>query len=105
MAVGPTLEGLSAKQIVYYPRSGGSRTIEAIVEYLGPQQVAGLAGGSRPQMDVYVRNNSATGISSAQVDTGGDKLDVPLRYGKSAKKVRINEVIAQDKAMLKLRVY
>lgn len=103
LAVGSMLHGLSVKTIVYRPRIGSSRNIEAIIEYPGPETIDGLAGGSRPILDVYIRNDSIKGISSAEVDTGGDELDVPLRYGLTNQEVRIIQIVDQNKAMLHVR--
>ena len=97
------MDGLDAKSITYYPRGGGSRSIEAIIEYPGPAAIGDLAGGSRPIMDIYIENSSTSGISSAEVDTGGDKLDVPLRFGLTAARVRITRIVAQDKAVLHIQ--
>jgi len=98
------MESLSFDTIIYRPRKGGSREIKAIVEYPGPAAIGGLEGGSRPVLDIYVKNDSIIGISSAELDTGGDKLDnVPLRYGLTNTKVRIIRIAGQDKAILHMR--
>jgi len=97
------MDGLNAKTITYRPRSGASRSIKAIIEYPGPGAIDGLSGGSRPVMDIYVENSSTTGISSAEVDTGGDKLDVPLRFGLTNTRVRVTRIVAQDKAILHIQ--
>jgi len=104
LATGPTMDGLGASTITYRPRGGGSRSIEAIVEYPGPAAIGDLSGGGRPVMDIYVKNDSTAGISSAEVDTGGDKLDVPLRFGLTAARVRVTRIVAQDKAILHIQV-
>jgi len=100
LAVGPTMDGLNAKSIIYRPRGGGSRNIKAIIEYPGPGAIGDLAGGGRPIMDIYIKNSSTSGISSAELDTGGDKLDVPLRFGLTAARVRVTKIVAHDKAIL-----
>ena len=100
MAVDSTMESLSYDTITYWPRVGGSRTIKAIIDYPGPEAISGLAGGSRPILDVYIENNSIRGITSAEVDTGGDKLDLPMRYNLAAKRMRIIKIAAQDKSIL-----
>jgi len=97
------MESLSYDTVTYRPRSGGTRSIKAIIDYPGPEAIGTLAGGSRPVLDIYMENNSVRGITSAEVDTGGDKLDLPMRYGLSAKRLRIIEIAAQDKSILHLR--
>lgn len=96
---------LSQVTIVYLPKAGGSRTIQGLIEYLGPSLMAGVAGGSRPRMELLVRNDTTYGISSREIDTGGDKVQIPLRRGRSVRTVRIVELLAQDRAMLRVLVY
>ena len=64
-----------------------------------------VAGGSRPYVEILVNNNATTGISSKEVDTGGDKITVPMRIGLTAKVLRIVEIIAQDEALIRLRCF
>ena len=97
------MDGLDAKTITYRPRSGASRSIESIIEYPGPGGIDGLSGGSRPLLDIYIKNDSTSGISSAEVDTGGDKVEVPLRIGLTAARVRITKIVTQDKAILHIQ--
>jgi hypothetical protein len=98
-------ESASATTMVYLPRSGGSRTIEAIVEYPGPDLLNGLRGGSRPHLEILVDNDDTTGISSRELDTGGDKAQLSLRRGRTVKTVRLVELLAQDRAMLRILAY
>jgi len=99
------LDSLGAEKITYYPRGGGSREIDVIVEYLGPQPMDGLAGGSRPAFDILVRNHPTQGLTSKELDTGGDKIKLPMRIDLAGKTVRLTRLIAQDKAMLRLRAW
>ncbi|MGD2093298.1 MAG: hypothetical protein PVH61_44470 [Candidatus Aminicenantes bacterium] len=103
MSMDATFDGLSYDTINYYPRSGGSRSIRATLEFLGPDSIGTLIGSRRPVIDIFVKNNSSSGISSAEVDTGGDKVELPLRYGLSVRKVRIVKIMGQEKALLHLR--
>jgi len=82
-----------------------SRQINAIVEYLGPQPMDGLSGGSRPAFEVLVRNHPTEGITSKELDTGGDKIKLPMRIDLAGKTVRLTRIVAQDKAMLRLRAW
>lgn len=65
----------------------------------------GLSGGSRPHIEVFVRNDAAVGIAAKEVDTGGDKLTLPLRFGLTTRIVRIVKLLDQDRAMLRLLGY
>jgi hypothetical protein len=104
-AAGGILSDFSAKEIVYLPRAGGSRTIRAIITYLRPQPMDGIYGGSRPQFELEVKNNTSTGISAKEIDTGGDKAQIPLRMYRSVRTVRIVEIVSQDRAILRLRAW
>lgn len=103
MAVGSALDAFSADTIIYQPRSGAARSIEAIVEYPGPAAINGLSGGSRPVIDIYVKNDSTIGIGSDEIDTGGDKIQVPPRFGRAAVTMRIVRIVSHDKATLHLQ--
>ena len=106
MAAAPGVQSsLSSATITYLPRGGPARTIQAIVEYKGPQPLDGLRGGSRPHVELLVRNHATLGISSKEIDTGGDLLQVPLRRGRSVRTVRIVQIIGQDRAMLRLAAW
>lgn len=96
---------LSAVTITYLPRGGGSRSIKAIIEYKGAKPLDGLSGGSRPHVELLVRNDATYGISSREIDTGGDKVQVPFRRGRSVRTVRIVQILAQDRAMLRLAAW
>jgi len=104
-AVDSVLGGMSAGTINYLPGTGSSRQIEALVSYLGPQEMDGMRGGSRPQYEILVRNDAAAGITAAELDTGTDKLSIPPRIGRAAITVRIANIVKQDKAMLLLRAW
>ncbi|UCE36665.1 MAG: hypothetical protein JSW00_14275 [Thermoplasmata archaeon] len=103
MAVDDTMAGLKYDTIVYLKRSGTTRNIKAILEYPGPEGLMGLSGGERPVIDVYVENHIIRGISPAEIDTGGDKVQVPLRIGLTVKTVRIIDIVAQDRTIMHLR--
>ncbi len=96
---------LSGDTIVYDPLVGSPRIIKAIVDYPGAGPIGQLAGGSRLHVEILICNDPITGISSAEIDTGGDKVIVPMRRGLTAGLVRINKIITQDEASLRLLCY
>lgn len=100
----PTMIHLYGQTVGYVPRSGSPRSISAIVDYIGPESVGPLAGGSRPHVEVTVGNDSS-GILSTEIDTGGDKLKLPMRYGLTSATVRIVKIINQDEGALRLLCY
>ena len=106
MAAGLSVQvGLSSQTLLYTPRSGTARSIEAIVEYPGPESMDGIRGGSRPHVELLVRNHATLGILARDIDTGGAKVTVPMRRGRAARTLRITQIISHDKAMLRLRAW
>jgi len=102
---GSLLSSASSATVVYRPGSGPVRSIAAQVTYLLPDAMDGLAGGSRPQFDILVKNDSVMGISIRELDTAMDKISLPPRIGRASITVRIVEVIKQDRGMLLLRAW
>lgn len=91
--------------ITYRPASGVGREISAVVDRRQAEVMDGLRGGSRPQVELVVRNDATVGIAADAIDTGADKVDVPLRKGDTAQRLRIVELVNQDAAMLRIRAY
>lgn len=56
-----------------------------------------------PMFEVHVANDSTAGISSDEIDLGGDQISLPLRDGKAAERRAITELLTQDNGMLVLR--
>jgi hypothetical protein len=72
------------ESVVYTKRDSTTRDIVAIVDRDPPVHGQAL----RPKMRLVVANNSTTGISSAELDTG-DTITVPYRIGDTAGVYRI----------------
>lgn len=98
-----------AESVTYKPRlfaagdARANRTIDAVVirELI---QVVSEDGGETvlPSFEVHVANDSATGISSDELDLGGDKLSFPVRDGLDASDRAIVRLVTQDHGMLVL---
>jgi len=56
-----------------------------------------------PVFEVHVINSSTTGISSDELDLGGDQIELPPRDGKPAEKRTITLLTTQDTGMLVLQ--
>jgi hypothetical protein len=97
------VSSLGFVDVTYTPRSGSPRTVQAQVDYEGHEDFAPFVTAPRPEVLVTVANNTTTGISSAEIDRGGDKLSVPPRYGRGSVTVRIVEIAHQDDSSLLLR--
>ncbi len=99
-----TFLDLFGESVTYYPKGGGSRGITAIVDR---NPVAGLNGvphGNTPKMVVSVKNDADDGISSSELETGGDKIALAVRLGETALQWRISALNWQDAGMLYLGI-
>lgn len=95
-----------AEVVTYYARQqfGGAvpaaRAINAVVIR---EQIASLDSDTvNPVWQVHVANDNERGISSAELDLGGDQIELPPRDGKTAEKRTITQLIIQDHGMLVL---
>lgn len=96
-------EGEFAERVVYCPREGRPRSIMAHVNRNPPAPVDGSTGIA-PRAIVTVANDSVYGISSTEVDNGGDKIDIALKQGDTASSRHLGTVILQTHAFLKIEV-
>ncbi len=98
------------ESIVYKPRptqavpSPAPRTITAIVDREPPAFLLEANGLAVPTVHIIVRNSATMGISSDEIDTGGDQVDVALRLGQAATTKRIVRIVQQDAGILRLEV-
>lgn len=69
----PNLLAQFGESVVYHPSGGTARTITALVER-----------SQETEFQIRVRNSSCNGISSGELDTGGDEIAFPLRIGEAA---------------------
>jgi len=95
---------LGYEDITYLPRGGGSRAIKALVDYEGVDSLGGAPHGKSYTIEVSVVNSATVGISSSELDTGGDKVSLPKRIGEAAAERRITKIISQDNGILTLEV-
>ncbi len=90
--------------VTYYPIGGGSREITAIVNRHGPAGLEGAPHGSAPELSINVANDATTGISSDEVDTMKDEVNVAVRIGETAQRRLITEILSQDAGMMELEL-
>ena len=98
-----------AESVVYWSRAALSRgdtagrTIDAVV--MREQITAFAEDGSQmnlPSFEIHVANDATNGISSTELDTGGDQIAFPPRDGKAAVRKTILQLVTQDHGMLVL---
>ncbi len=88
--------------VTYYPNSGASRSITAMVLREELATVGELGDVQSQSIVVRVLNDATVGISSTEVETGGDEIGVALRLGEAAKRRAIVRVQADSTGMLRL---
>ena len=103
-AATPEFLTMFGETVTYKPLAGGSRAITAVVNREGVGAVDGLPHGQGPLVSVIVANDAVTGISTADIDTGGDKVTVAWQIGETATDRRITDILSQDAGMLELEL-
>ena len=93
------------ESVTYHPDVGDDRTIDyAIVERDGPGLI-GEYGTPVYQAVIRVKNDSTTGISATEIDTGGDELSFPLRRGETpVTRKSIVKVLGTDNGLVRFGV-
>ena len=90
--------------VTYYPKGGSSRDITAIVDRNPVAGINGVPHGNTAKLIVLVKNDSDDGISSSEVEIGGDKISLSVRIGKTATQKRITAIQSHDVGMMYLEV-
>ena len=95
-----------AEVVTYYARQQfgeavpSARPINAVVLR---EQITSLDGDNvSPVWQIHVANDSTLGISSSELDLGGDQIELPPRDGKAAIRRTITQLLIQDHGMLVL---
>ena len=91
-----------AESVVYLPRHGEARTIDATVirnaiTFMdGPNEITTYV------WQVHVINSATTGISGDELNTGGDAISLSPRDGQSRVSKSVTRIVSQDAGMLVL---
>lgn len=96
-----------AEQVTYYPHryhtdaARSPRTIKAVVTR---NQVASFNADEQvlPEFEIRVANSATLGISSEELDTGGDQIEFAVRVGETPTRRTIQYVTEHDEGMLVL---
>lgn len=79
------------------------RTINAQVFRLGNAGSDESGGVVTPFFEVHVANSATVGISSTEINLGGDVIKLAIRPGESNLSRRIMAIVEQDEGMLVLQ--
>ena len=103
LAAFPVLLTQYGEAVTYVPLIGSPRSITGIVERSPRAQYGPNDQVIRPQFVVRVLNDSTLGISSAELNDGGDQITVTERIGDAAQvTIRIKLLNSQDSGVLNL---
>lgn len=97
-----------AEVVTYYPhRFYGDavrepRVIKAVVQREQTTAYSEDAVTNLPVFQIHVANDSVYGISSEELDTGGDQIELPPRDGETPQRRSILQLVTQDHGMLVL---
>lgn len=101
----PMLLDNFGESITYLPYQGGSRSIVAIIEREPPAIVDAAGNAVMPRATLRVYNSCRSGISSKELDSGKDEIEMMLNVGDTIpKRVSIMQMISQDSGVTHLAV-
>jgi hypothetical protein len=92
-----------AEPVTYYKRDGSARVIQAIVLREGYELLAEANDAVVPMLEIHVANSDTLGISSDELNTGGDQLGIPTRVGQPELIRAIVRLVSHDEGMLVLQ--
>ena len=99
-----TLLMLHGETVTYRPKVGGSYERQAVVERNPPALFD--AAGNVVAVNAIVRfhNDATTGVDANNLNTGGDKVDISVRYGATLKTQSVFQVVSTDGGVTVLAV-
>ena len=99
----PMLLDNFGEPITYYPKSGGYRTITAIVEREPPAILDVSGNAVQPKLTIRIYNSATSGISSKEVDIGSDQIALPEHVGDIiTRKFSLMQLVSQDSGVTQL---
>lgn len=101
----PNLMFQFSEPIGYYNAAGDAvRTIDALIER--NVEMIDETGGTvaANAMIIRVRDSATLGISSTEIDTGGDEVSVALRVGEDAQRRAIVKVLSTENGLVRFGV-
>ena len=98
------LQTLHGETVIYRPKYGGAQTLTAVVDRAPPQFIDQLGEIVSPLVTVRVTNCSLTGIPSADVNTGGDTMDVRVRMDGDLETRAVQHIVTTDGGVTVLAV-
>ena len=92
-----------AEPVTYYKRDGTARVIQAVVLREGYESLAEANDAIVPVLELHVANSATLGISTSELNTGGDLIGVKMRTGQAEQIRAIVRLVSHDEGMLILQ--
>jgi hypothetical protein len=91
-----------AEVAIYYPRDGEARDIDAVIVRQALAVPNEYNDSITPVFEVHVANTVTRGITSEELNLGGDSLWFAVRVGETATMRSITQLLDHDEGMLVL---
>ena len=88
--------------VTYYNRDGDARDIKAIVVRDALEVLSEAGDVTSLSFAVHVVNSAALGISSEEIDRGGDMIEFPSQIGQEATRRSIVRILEHDEGMISI---
>lgn len=89
-----------AEVVTYYARHGSARdiTVQVFRDALGV--LAEDGDTVLPTFEIHVKNDATLGISSEELNLGGDSIEFAIRVGQAKSRRSITRLVSHDEGML-----
>jgi len=91
-----------AETATYRPRSGISRSVRVVIIRDALALVPEDGDTVTPVSEIHVSTTGTYGITSAELDIGGDAIEFEYRLGREARPRTITRLLGHDEGMLVL---
>ena len=91
-----------AEPVTYYKKTGKARPINAVVVRDALAILPEDGDTATPVFEIHVANDIVEGISSEELNLGGDMIAFAVRVGQAVQRRTITKLLAHDEGMLTL---
>ena len=91
-----------AEPVTYYKKTGKARPINAVVVRDALAILPEDGDTVTPVFEIHVANDIVKGISSEELNLGGDMIAFAVRVGQAVQRRTITKLLAHDEGMLTL---
>ena len=90
-----------AEPVTYFKRDGQARQIYVVIDRLALAVITESGGDAViPNFEIQVVNDNVLGISSEELNLGGDSIEFEMRVGGGKLKRSITKLLGHDEGML-----